>query len=367
MDARSIAKNAHSHGEHRHGEHRCALRRDFLAAASALCAAASLATLRYAISADGSKLIDTHHHFYPPSYQKAWADWEDQRKIPHLGVQFAWSRAQDIEAMDKNGVTTSVLSLPSTPGTWFDGGAQSAHDMARLCCDFAAEMVRDKPGRYGLFAPLSMLDIDATLKEIEHAFDTLKADGVNLQTNYGDKWLGDPTYQPIFEELNRRKAVVYVHPLVASCCGRLNIGAFPAVIEVPHDTTRTIVSLLLSGTFARLRDIKWLFSHAGGTIPMLAGRIESFFDRAGNRDRFAPDGIEAEFRRLYYDTANAMHPASMAALMSLIPMSQITYASDYPYYPLDQIENLRRRLPSQDVTAISSGNAQRLLPGLSAA
>ena len=100
---------------------------------------------------------------------------------------------------------------------------------------------------------------DATLKEIEYAFDRLKADGVNLQTNYGDRWLGDPTYRPVFEELNRRKAVVYVHPLVASCCGRLNVGAFPAVIEVPHDTTRTIVSLLHSGTFAQRRDIKWLF------------------------------------------------------------------------------------------------------------
>ena len=261
--------------------------------------------------------------------------------------------------MDKNGVTTSILSLASTPGTWFDAGAQAAHDMARLCCDFAAEMVREKPGRYGLFAPLSMLDIDATLKEIEYALDRLKADGVNLQTNYGDKWLGDPTYRPVFEELNRRKAVVYVHPLVASCCGRLNIGTFPAVIEVPHDTTRTIVSFLVSGTFAQMRDIKWLFSHAGGTIPMLAGRIESFFDRAGNHDRFAPDGVEAEFRRLYYDTANATHPASMAALTSLIPMSQITYGSDYPYYPLNQIENLRRTLSPQDL-------ALRLLPRLSA-
>ena len=212
-----------------------------------------------AVAADGSKLIDTHHHFYPPPYQKAWADWEDQRKIPHLGVQLAWSRDQDIEAMDKDGVTTSILSLASTPGTWFDAGAQAAHDMARSCCDFAAEMVRDKPGRYGLFAPLSMLDIDATIKEIEYAFDTLKADGVNLQTNYGDRWLGDPTYRPVFEELNRRKAVVYVHPLVASCCGGLNVGAFLAVIEVPHDTTRTIMSLLHSGTFAQRRDIKSLF------------------------------------------------------------------------------------------------------------
>src|SRR5689334_6816616 len=360
MDAMPIAKNYHCHTDHRRSS-----RREFMAAASAVCAAV-FTTARHAIAGDGSKLIDTHHHFYPPTYQKAWADWEDQRKIPHFGVQLAWSREQDIEAMDKNGITTSVLSLASTPGVWFDAGAQAARDMARLCCDFAAEMVRDKPGRYALFAPLSMLDIDATLKEIEYALDTLKADGVNLQTNYGDKWLGDATYQPIFEELNRRKAVVYVHPLVASCCGRLSVGTFPAVIEVPHDTTRTIVSLLLSGTFARMRDIKWLFSHAGGTIPMLAGRIEAFFDRAGNRDRFAPDGVEAEIRRLYYDTANATHPAAMAALTNLIPMSQITYGSDYPYFPLDQIETLRHTLPPQDLAAISSGNALRLLPRLSA-
>jgi 6-methylsalicylate decarboxylase len=362
MDVASITKPASCNLHSCEGR---SSRREFLAGVATV-AAATFTAPGSAVKAEPSKLIDTHHHFYPPAYQKAWSDWEDQRKLPHLGIQLAWSRGQDIEAMDKNGVTTSILSLASTPGTWFDAGPQAAHDMARLCCDFAAEMVRDRPGRYGLFAPLSMLDIDATLKEIEYAFDTLKADGVNLQTNYGDKWLGDPTYKPVFEELNRRKAVVYVHPLVASCCARLSVGAFPAVIEVPHDTTRTIVSLLLSGTFARSRDINWLFSHAGGTIPMLAGRIESFFDRAGTRDAFAPDGIEAEFRRLYYDTANATHPASMAALTKLVPTSQITYGTDYPYYPLNQIENLRKILAPADVVAISGGNAMRLLPRLSA-
>lgn len=346
----------------------CSSRRQFLASAATAGAAALLGESKTPALAASAKLIDTHHHFYPPAYQKAWADWEDQRKIPHLGVQLAWTRDQDIEAMDKNGITTSMLSLPSTPGVWFDGGAEKAHDMARLCSDFAAEMVRDKAGRYGLFAPLSMLDIDATLKEIEYAFDTLKADGVNLQTNYGDKWLGDPAYKPVLQELNRRKAVVYVHPLVASCCGRLSVGAFPAIIEVPHDTTRTIVSLLLSGTFAQLRDIKWLFSHAGGTIPFLAGRIEAFYEqRARSASGFAPDGIEAELRRLNYDTANATHPAAMAALMKLVPVSQITYGTDYPYFPLNQIDGLRRlNLPAADLEAIASGNAQRLVPRLSA-
>ena len=153
-------------------------------------------------------------------------------------------------------------------------------------------MRRTIPGRFGVFAPLSMMNVDVTLKEIEYAFDTLKADGINLQTNYGDKWLGDPMYKPVLEELNRRKAVVYVHPLVAACCGRLSVGAFPAVIEVPHDTTRTVTSLLLSGSFARYRDIKWLFSHAGGTIPMMAGRIDAFYDQNPKAKEFAPDGID---------------------------------------------------------------------------
>jgi predicted TIM-barrel fold metal-dependent hydrolase len=251
-----------------------------------------------------------------------------------------------------------------------DPAAASA--MARSCNEFAAEMMRDHKGRFGLFATLSMLDIDATLKEIEYAFDTLHADGVGLQTNYGDKWLGNPVYKPVLEELNRRKAVVYVHPLVAACCGQLSVGAFPAVIEVPHDTTRTVTSLLLGGSFVRQRDIKWLFSHAGGTIPMLAGRIDAFYARAaanGDKDKsFAPDGILAEFRRLQYDTANATSPPAMAALMKLVPTSQITFGSDYPYFALDQIETIRKMgLPAADLAAIESGNATRLVPRLAGA
>jgi len=350
----------------------CSSRRNFLAGAGAAAigtAALWSADDAAAQTAAPAKLFDTHHHFYPPAYQKAWADWEDQHKIPHLGVQLTWTKEQDLEAMDKNGITTAVLALASTPGVWFDGGAGSPHDMARLCSDFGAEMVRDHPGRYGLFAPLSMIDIDATLKEIEYVFDTLHADGVNLQSNYGDKWLGNPVYKPVLAELNRRKAVAYVHPLIASCCdARLSVGAFPAVIEVPHDTTRTVVSLLLSGSFVQFPDIKWLFSHGGGTVPFLAGRIAAFYEqRARTAGGFAPNGIEAEFRKLNYDTANATHPAAMAALMKLVPTSQITYGTDYPYFPLDQISNLRKlNLPAADLDAIMSGNAARLVPRLNA-
>jgi predicted TIM-barrel fold metal-dependent hydrolase len=169
--------------------------------------------------------------------------------------------------------------------------------------------------------------------------------------------------------LSRRKAVVYFHPLVATCCGRLSVGTFPAVIEVPHDTTRAVTSLLLSGTFARCRDIRWVFSHGGGTIPMLAGRINFFHGNAKNAAQFAPDGVEAEFRRLYYDTANATHPASMAALLKLVEPTQVLYGSDYPYVAMNtQVASLRALgLPSPAVRAIESGNAKRLLPKQAAA
>ena len=341
-------------------------RRDFLTGVGALGAAAVLPSA--SATAQKRNVIDTHHHFYPPEYQKSWMDWEDARKLPHFPTQVSWSVSGAVEQMDKDGVATGVLSLPSTPGLWFDKGPEEANRMARLCNEFGANMVRDHKGRFGLFATLPMVDVDASLKEIAYAFDTLHADGVGLQTNYGDKWPGDPIYNPVWEELNRRKAVVYFHPLVAACCARLSVGTFPAVIEVPHDTTRAVVSLLLHGAFARYRNIKWLFSHGGGTVPMLAGRIDYFHGRAPNAKEFAPDGIIAELKRLHYDTANATAAPAMAALLKLVSVSQVTYGSDYPYVPMGtQDEALRKLgLGEKALAAIERGNAARLIPRLKA-
>jgi 6-methylsalicylate decarboxylase len=357
----------------RHAGHspRCACcppalsRRQFVAGAAAIGTTAAMGSRP--VLAQSRGLIDTHHHFYPPRYQKLWLDYEDARKIPHFPDQVAWSKPKAIADMDAAGIRTAMLSVASTPGVWFNLGADGASELTRECNDFAAEMMRDHPGRFGLFAALSMLDIDNTLHEIEYVFDTLKVDGVGLQTSYGDKWLGDADYQPVFDELNRRKAVVYVHPLVASCCDQLSVGTFPAVIEVPHDTTRAITSLLLSGGLARWRNIQWLFSHAGGTMPMMAGRIQSFYGERPDRHQFAPEGIIAELRRLNYDTANSTSGPAMAALLKLVPSSQVTYGSDYPYFRLDQMRDLERLgLDSSDLKAIGSANAMRLVPRLSA-
>ena len=342
-------------------------RRRFLEGLTALGAAALLPGCAATTSRPaGKNLIDTHHHFYPPEYLRIQYEWEDKRKIRHNREVGAWSPQRTLEEMDRGGVRTAVLSLASTPGVWFDLPPAQVGPVARLCNDYAAQMMRDHPGRFGLFAALPMVDVDASLREIEYALDTLKADGIGLQTNYGDKWPGDPVYRPVFEELNRRKAVVYFHPLVASCCARLSVGTFPAVIEVPHDTTRAVASLLLSGSLARYRDIKWLFSHAGGTVPMLAGRMEYFFASRRDIHEIAPNGVEAEFRRLHYDTANATAPASMSALLKLVPDSQVVFGSDYPYVPIaEQAAALGKLgLTAGQVSGIESGNAARLMPRL---
>src|SRR5689334_14468998 len=221
-----------------------ASRRRFLSGLGALAAAGAAGGLaacaatepRTALASGAAPAwIDTHHHYYPPAYQKAWLDWEDRRNIPHFPQQVGWSVQRALADMDAAGVRTAVLSIASTPGVWFDWPAADVSRVVRECNDFAAAMVRDHPGRFGQFATLPMIDVDATLREIAYAFDVLQVDGVGLQTNYGDKWPGDAAYRPIFDELNRRKAVVYFHPLVAACCGRLSVGTFPAVIEVPHD------------------------------------------------------------------------------------------------------------------------------------
>src|SRR5262249_32001146 len=154
----------------------------------------------------------------------------------------------------------------------------------------------------------------------------------------------------------------------ASCCAQLSVGTFPAVIEVPHDTTRTVTSLLLSGGFARWRDIQWLFSHAGGTIPMMAGRIESFYGEGlYPKKGVCARSIHREIQRMNYDTANATSAPAIAALLKLVPASKVTYGTDYPYFGLNQMKNLEQLgLAAADLKAIGSENAMKLIPRLKA-
>ena len=205
--------------------------------------------------------------------------------------------------MDKGGIATSVLSL-SSPGVWF-GDVEEGRRLARIVNDYGAMTAKDHPGRFGLFAALPLPDIDGSLREIEYALDTLKADGIGLLTSYGDKWLGDASFAPVWQELNRRKAVIYTHPTTPACCGNLKNEVPAVMIEWATDTTRTVASLLFSGAAARYPDIRWIFSHGGGTMPFLLSRFVYQEATMKGKERVLPKGLMYELKKFHYDTAQA--------------------------------------------------------------
>jgi 6-methylsalicylate decarboxylase len=310
-----------------------------------------------------SRLIDLHHHILPPVYLAEARDRliaQQQGYLPASVLE--WSPKNALAEMDQNGVGTSIVSI-STPGIWF-GNAQSARTLARKCNEYAAQLVKDHPGRFGFFAAVPLPDTEGSLREIAYALDVLKADGIIFMTSYGDKWPGDSAYAPVFDELNRRKAVVYFHPTAPNCCRNLIPNIPPVFTEVPHDTTRAVTSLLFSGSFARLRDIRFIFSHAGGTLPMLAGRLSHYSAQMKDLVDKVPNGIEFELKRLYYDIASSANPPAMAALMKLVPTSQILFGSDSPFVPIAETAGgmTHLGLSAADLQAIGRDNAIAFLP-----
>jgi predicted TIM-barrel fold metal-dependent hydrolase len=305
--------------------------------------------------------IDVHHHILPPDYVTRVGD-ERIGPLILAGRTPQWTPQQSVEAMDRNGIATAVTSI-SAPGLWF-GDPRATQDLARHCNEYAASTCRDHPGRFGMFASLPLPDVDASLAEIDYALDVLGADGIGLLTSYGDRYPGDPAFAPVFDELDRRGAVVYFHPTAAPCSQCL--GHIPAAtLEFPFDTTRAITSLLYGGTFARCRNIRFIFSHAGGAVPFLAERI----GRLAVRPEFkaaVPNGVIPELQRLYYDTALSANRYAFAALMQLTAPGNILFGSDYPFAPeatmAATVKGLGELgLAAADLQAIERDNALGLL------
>jgi predicted TIM-barrel fold metal-dependent hydrolase len=308
--------------------------------------------------------IDVHHHILPPPYMLRARDRILEISDRDHSALVNWSPARAVEEMDRTGIATAITSL-SLPGVWF-GGAEAARSLARACNEYAAQMMKDYPGRFGLFAAVPLPDTEGSLREIAYAFDVLKADGIGLVSNYDDKWPGDPSFATVFEELNRRKAVVFIHPTAASCCSHLMPGIAASTLEFLFDTSRAIVSLLVNGAFSQFPDIRFIFCHAGGTMPMVAARTKAFVERHEDIAKRIPGGVSSELRKLYYDVANSLNPSSMAALMNLVPTSQLLFGSDFPYVPCALTANGVDHfgLSFSDLQAINRGNAVRLFPRL---
>lgn len=308
-------------------------------------------------------MIDIQHHFLPPRYIKEASEAIAEITQPALAARaLAWTPARSIEEMDRSGVAAAVLSL-APPGVWL-GEAPAAQRLARACSEFAAGMVRAYPARFGFFAPVPMPDVDGTLKEMEYALDVLKADGIGLLTSYDGQWLGDAAFVPVFDELNRRRALVFVHPMVPRMLSNILPDVKPVVIEFLFDTTRTITSLLFSGTFSRCPDIRFIFAHAGGATPMLAERITRQMSVNETVAARAPKGGMYELRRLYFDITTSASAPQLAALLSLVPPSQVLFGSDFPYWPTEVTLSALGRfgLSAGDLQAIERGTALELLP-----
>jgi predicted TIM-barrel fold metal-dependent hydrolase len=309
-------------------------------------------------------LIDTHHHVLPPIFLSTLGERIGRQTLK--GPPPPWSPQISLEAMDRNGIQTAVTSF-GPPGFWF-GDLAETKKLVRQCNDYCADLRRDHLGRFGMFAVLPMPDVDATLAEIAYAFDVLKTDGVQMMTNIDNVYPGDPKFAPVFDELNRRKAVLYFHPIPARY-GTPVLEMFPpATLEFPFDTTRAVLSLLYGGTLARCHEMKFLFSHAGGTVPYMAARMA----RLTVREDFAkavPDGALAELRRLYFDTALTTDHIAFASLLQLLEPDHVVFGSDFPQAPESTMIHSIRGIADLGLSptvlrGIQRDNAAKLLPGL---
>jgi 6-methylsalicylate decarboxylase len=350
-------------------EHYCQpSRRRMLTMLSATAASSAIGLRTLRAEGDGPRIIDTHHHIYPPKYVAPNLDrlLKDAGMLP-ASAYTSWTPQFALDQMEKAGIATALVSMTS-PGVWFDDGDDPARTRARICNEYGAQMIMDYPGRFGMFAAVPLPDMAGSLKEIEYALDTLKLDGIGLLTSYNGKLLGDPTFATVFDELNRRKAKVFVHPTM-SCCGNVFPEVTGPIIEFPTDTARAIVSLALTGTMARCPEITFIFSHGGGTFPSIVQRMGNAI--AGlppeERAKRLPRGLDYELKRHYYDLASVgAAPVGMAAVLKLWPITQLTYGSDAPFGSTVPIAQgiTKLGLDDDDLKLIQRGNAVRLFSRL---
>ncbi len=304
--------------------------------------------------------IDVHHHITPPTWLEAVK--KAGKDNPPLAN---WSVAKSLEDMDKAGIEVSITS-PTTPQLGFLPPAE-ALAISRSSNEYAKKLESDHKGRFGTFAMLPLPHIDETLKAIEYAFDTLKVDGAGIMTSSGDKWLGDKHFDPVWAELNRRKATVYTHPTGANCCLNLQPGIPDSAIEYGTDTTRSLAQLIFTGRAKQYADINWIWSHGGGALTAFAERFLIQLPNGAYRGKISREEVQGHLNKYYYDTAQVSGAGTLQALAKLVPVSQIVYGTDYPYRTgADHTRGVSAAFAGAELAAVDRGNALRLVPRLKA-
>jgi predicted TIM-barrel fold metal-dependent hydrolase len=311
--------------------------------------------------------VDIHHHILPDFFWRA----TNEQHGPVGGIAPAhWSPEGAVSFMDEAQIDVAVTSI-STPGVHL-GDDTAARKLARRCNEFSAELIQRHPARFGGFACVPLPDVEGSLREIAYALDVLKLDGIVLFSNARGVYLGDRRFAPLFEELQRRAAVVFVHPTASPDTAFHQLGLPDSLLDFPVDTSRAIANLHYSNTFARTPAVKYIFSHAGGTIPYVATRF-GIVDEMAVIDGAEERGTAAEtLRRLYWDTALSWKDPVLQMLRSVVGMGQVLYGSDFPYLRRDLAVRSRVELESTSALAdaeragILGTNSLRLFPRLSA-
>jgi 6-methylsalicylate decarboxylase len=302
-------------------------------------------------------LVDIHHHYSNLQLQQWWGQ---------SATQVQWTAAQSITAMDEAGVDAAILSI-TQPGVWKGADVDGSVKLARTCNEGMARLAQDHRGRFGFFAAVPLASVQASVAEVGYCLDALKADGIGMLSSYDGKYLGDPVFAPVLEELNARRAVVYVHPMVGTCCANLVPGIVPTALEAPMDTHRAIESLLVNGALARYSAIRFIFAHGGGSLPMLADRMMTFVGPTPpGKDYLSPANMRAALASLYFDCAAVVNPPSWAALTTFTTPDRIMFGTDFPQHEirstLGGLRAMEQRfgLTSVDAQRIESGTARQL-------
>ncbi len=303
------------------------------------------------------RYIDVQAHFLPAFYDAAMRK-TGMEKIDNWAIP-GWSVESAIAMMDSYGIDAQMLSM-SAPGVYFLKG-QQASEMARALNEFAAETIRNHSPRFGAFACLPLPDLDAAMTELTYALDTLGLDGVGLQSNYNGIYLGQPEFDPLFDELNRRGATVFVHPVSPPNFAPMSVGITAPILEYPFDTTRMAVNLIRSGTIARCPDMRLIVAHGGGTIPFVHPRLALALGAE-------PAKLLSSF---YYDLTAATTPGQMAALKTFCQPERLLMGFDFPFMNPAMNAPFVAALESDVYTpetrkAIARDNALRLFPQVAA-
>ena len=307
----------------------------------------------------GASRIDVHQHLLPPEFVAAL----DRHGMAAWG-RFPWSAESAIATMDRHGIATGILSL-STPGTHLGDDAE-ARILTRQINERIAGLVRGRPDRFGMFASVPLPDVDGSLQAIAHAYDDLHADGVVLLTNVRGMYVGDPAFEPVMAELNRRNAVVFIHP--GPLPGPPAKGIHPTLADFLLDTTRAAINMVQNGIPRRYPGLKIILAHAGGFVPYAAYRISLM--AAVDNPKADSEAMLADLSSFYFDTALSGSPTVLPSLFSFAADGHELFGSDWPYCPDQDVRlftgqlDAYRGIDSRGHHAVNRGNAERLFPRL---